>query len=54
MLVMLPEEVHPPAAVPAAKSELSQREDSPQEDPDKIRAEVFKRMFPDHPRKPSE
>jgi hypothetical protein len=51
---MLPEEVQPPDAVPAAKSEVSQREDSPQEDPDRIRAEVFKRMFPDRPPKPSE
>jgi hypothetical protein len=51
---MLPEEVRPPDAVPAAKSEVSQREDSPQEDPDKIRGEVFKRMFPDVSRKPRE
>jgi hypothetical protein len=47
---MIPEEVKPPDAEPSAKSEVSQ----PQEDPDKIRGEVFKRMFPDVSRKPPE
>ncbi|MGB9246120.1 MAG: hypothetical protein WCC03_22430 [Candidatus Acidiferrales bacterium] len=49
---MIPEEVKPPDAEPA-KSEQTQPEDLPKEDPDKVRGEVFKRMFPDIPRKDS-
>ena len=49
---MIAEEVPPPDAVPpAAKSESTQPSDSPNGDPDKIRGEVFKRMFPDVPPK---
>jgi hypothetical protein len=48
---MLSEEVQPPDA---AESEASQPKVPPKEDPDKIRGEVFKRMFPDVSRKPSE
>jgi hypothetical protein len=52
---MIAEQVQPPDAVPSAKSEVSQpKVVSPKEDPDKIRGEVFKRMFPDIARKPSE
>jgi hypothetical protein len=47
---MIPEKVKSPETEPSAKSEVSQ----PQEDSDKIRGEVFKRMFPDVPPKPSE
>ena len=36
-------------AVPSAESEVSKPKVSPKEDPDKIRGEVFKRMFPDVP-----
>ena len=51
---MIPEEeVKPPDAEPG-KSGETQPEDLPKEDPDKVRGEVFKRMFPDVPRKPSE
>ena len=48
---MIPEEVLPPDPVPFAESETSQTKVSPKEDPDKIRGEVFKRMFPDVPPK---
>ena len=51
---MIAEEVPPPDAVPPAKSEATQPSDSPNGDPDRIRGEVFKRMFPDVPRKRSE
>jgi hypothetical protein len=58
---MIPEELKPPDAEPSAENEETQPEDSPQEDPDKIRGEVFKRMFPDivrktpeRPKKPSD
>jgi hypothetical protein len=51
---MIPEEVKPPDPVPSDKNEETQPKDSPEEDPDEIRREVFKRMFPDVPRKPSE
>jgi hypothetical protein len=47
---MISEKVKPPETEPSAKSEVSQ----PQEDSDKIRGEVFKRMFPDVSRKPPE
>jgi hypothetical protein len=48
---MIPDEVKPPDSEPSAKSEGTQPKDSPQEDPDTSRGEVFKRMFPDIPRK---
>jgi hypothetical protein len=51
---MIAEQIQPPEAVPSAESEVSQPKVSPKEDPDKIRGEVFKRMFPDVPPKPSE
>jgi hypothetical protein len=51
---MISKEVQPPDPVPCAESEASQPRVSPSEDPDKIRGEVFKRMFPDVPREPSE
>jgi len=47
-------EVLPSDPILSAESEVSQPKVSPSEDPDKIRGEVFKRMFPDVPRKPSE
>jgi hypothetical protein len=48
---MIAEEIQPPDAVPSVESTPK---DLPEEDPDKIRGEVFKRMFPDVPRVPSE
>jgi hypothetical protein len=51
---MIAEEMQPPDPERSAKSEETQPKDSPEEDPDEIRREVFKRMFPDVPRKPSE
>ena len=42
-VAMLSDEVQPTDSVPSDKSEETQ----PKEDPDKIRGEVFKRMFPD-------
>jgi hypothetical protein len=48
---MIPEEVPPPEPVPSDKSEGTQPQGMPDEDPDKVRGEVFKRMFPDHPKK---
>jgi len=51
---MISEEVQPPDAISSAETEVSQPKDSPKEDPDRIRGEVFKRMFPDVPPKPSE
>ena len=51
---MLPDEVQAPDAVPSAESEESQPKVSPKEDPDRIRGEVFKRMFPDSPKRSSE
>jgi hypothetical protein len=50
-VAMLPEEAKAPDPEPCAKSEETQPKDSPKEDPDKIRGEVFKRMFPDVSRK---
>ena len=47
---MIPEEVKPADAEPSAENEEAQ----PKEDPDKIRGEVFKRMFPDTIRKTPE
>ena len=54
VFAMISKEVQPPDPVPCAESEASQPRVSPSEDPDKIRGEVFKRMFPDVPREPSE
>ncbi|HWO35424.1 MAG TPA: hypothetical protein VNO32_42060 [Candidatus Acidoferrum sp.] len=51
---MIPDEAKSPDPEPAAKSEEAQPKDSPKEDPDKIRGEVFKRTFPDVSRKPPE
>jgi hypothetical protein len=51
---MIAEEMKPSNAEPSDESDVSQPKDSPQEDPDKIRGEVFKRMFPDVREKPSE
>ena len=48
---MIAEQVQPPDPEPSAQSEESPPKNSPKEDPDKIRGEVFKRMFPDVPRK---
>ena len=50
LVAMLPDDVQPADSVPLDKSEGIQ----PKEDPDRIRREVFKRMFPDVPEKPSE
>jgi hypothetical protein len=44
---MIPEEVQPSDAISPTETEFRQ----PKEDPDKIRGEVFKRMFPDVPPK---
>lgn len=51
-LLKTEEEVKPPDAEPAKGGE-NQPEDLPKEDPDKVRGEVFKRMFPEVPRKDS-
>ena len=51
---MVPEDVQPPDTEPSAKNEKTEPEDSPKEHPDRIRGEVFKRMFPDVPRRGSE
>jgi hypothetical protein len=51
---MIAEEMQPPDAVPFVESKVSPPKDLPEEDPDKIRGEVFKRMFPDVPRRASE
>jgi hypothetical protein len=51
-VAMLPEEAKPPDPELSANSEETQPNDSPKEDLDKIRGEVFKRMFPDVSRKP--
>jgi hypothetical protein len=53
-VAMIAEEVKPPDTEPSAQNEETQPKDSPNEDPDKIRGEVFKRMFPDVSRKPPE
>ena len=47
---MIPEEVKSPDAEPSNQNEEAQ----PTEDPDKIRGEVFKMMFPDTIRKTAE
>lgn len=49
---MIPEEVKPPDAEPA-KREETEPADLPKEDPDKVRREVFRRMFPEIPRQDS-
>ena len=58
---MIPQEgVKPPDTEPSARSEETQPQDLPQEDPDTARGAAFKRMFPDVPgkterlKKPSE
>jgi len=51
---MIAEEVNPPDTEPSAQNEETRPKDWPNEDPDKIRGEVFKRMFPDVSRKPPE
>jgi len=51
---MIADEMKPSNAEPSDESDVSQPKEPPQEDPDKIRGEVSKRMFPDVPRKPSE
>jgi hypothetical protein len=50
-VAMIPEEAKSLDPESSAKSEEAQPKDSPKEDPDKIRGEVFKRMFPDVSRK---
>jgi hypothetical protein len=52
-VAMIPEETQLPEPVPSDKSEGTQPKGSPDEDPDKVRGEVFKRMFPDRPKKSS-
>ena len=52
-VAMLPKDVQPSDPVPSDKNETKPK-DSQQEDPDKIRGEVFKRMFPDVSRKAPE
>ena len=47
---MIPKEVHPEPA-PSDKSEETQPQGTLNEDSDRIRGEVFKRMFPDSPKK---
>jgi hypothetical protein len=49
---MIPEEVTPPDSSP--KSEGSQANDSPQEDPETARGEPFQRIFPEVHSKPPE
>jgi len=51
---MIADEIKPSNAERSDESDVSQPKDSPQEDPDKIRREVFKRMFPEVPPKPSQ
>jgi hypothetical protein len=51
---MISEEMQHPNAVSSVNGEETQPTDWDGEDPDRIRREVFKRMFPDVPEKPSE
>ena len=51
---MNPDKVQPPEPLASEKSEGTQPKDTPQEDPDRVRGEVFKRMFPDRPKKSPE
>jgi hypothetical protein len=51
---MSAEELKPSDLEPTAESKETQPKRSPEEDPDKTRGEVFKRMFPDVSRKPPE
>jgi hypothetical protein len=51
---MIAEQVQAPDLEPSAKNQETEAEDSPKGDPDRIRGEVFKRMFPDVPRRASE
>jgi hypothetical protein len=45
------EEVRPREPAPSDKNEGTQPKGTLEEDPDKVRGEVFKRMFPDLPKK---
>lgn len=49
--VMPNEKVQRPVPVPSDKSKGVPPKGPPEEDPDKVRGEVFKRMFPDLPKK---
>ena len=49
-VAMIPKEVHPEPAR-SDKSEETQPKGTLNEDPDRIRGEVFRRMFPDRPKK---
>jgi len=51
---MVSEEGRPPDATSSADDEKTQPTDWQGEDPDKIRREVFKRMFPEVPPKRSQ
>jgi hypothetical protein len=51
---MISEEGRPHDTTSSADSEKAQPTDWHGEDADRIRREVFKRMFPDVPEKPSE
>ena len=50
-VAMIPKEVEHPKPGPSDKSEETQPKDTLNEDSDRIRDEVFKRMFPDRPKK---
>jgi hypothetical protein len=52
-VAIAPEEMQRPQPTPD-KTEETQPKETPNEDPDKVRGEVFKRMFPDPPKKPPE
>jgi hypothetical protein len=52
-VAMIPKEGHPEPAN-SDKSEETKPKGAPEEDPDKVRGEVFKRMFPDSPKRSSE
>jgi hypothetical protein len=53
-VAMIPKEVEHPKPGPSDNSEGTQPKDTQNEDPDKVRGEVFKRMFPDSPKRSSE
>ena len=53
-VAMIPKEVEHPEPAPSDKGEGTQQKGAPDEDPDKVRGEVFKRMFPDRPKRASE
>jgi len=48
---LIPQEVQPPESASSGRSEETQARYTPSEDSDKVRGEVFKRMFPDRPPK---